>query len=303
MNNPYSYGAATHSPLSRRATVPLPASLAAPTASMIDPALENHAFNYSPNPLSQHSSGHHLQPPSHVGNMTNGFNQSLQQSPTLSQQHQARQHAQQQAQQHAQQAQQQHQQQAQQQHQQQQAQQQQQQAQQQQQQQSQQSQRHEISAPPMERSLPSKDVSEGTIDSSYVQFILYCNPSIPLDTETGELMKGFQTPPRSDGNSFSTWTLFNLLQRLERKEIKTWAHLVSDLGVAPPGQNQSTQKVQQYAVRLKVSILFVARKAMMVWCLCCQYLCCPSAGYMPFISMPSSTISLQSHAATPRTGR
>ena len=274
MNNPYSYGAATHSPLSRRATVPLPASLAAPTASMIDPALENHAFNYSPNPLSQHSGGHHLQPPSHVGNMTNGFNQSLQQSPTLSQQQQARQHAQQQAQQQAQQH-----------------------------QQAQQSQRHEISVPPMERSLPSKDVSEGTIDSSYVQFILYCNPSIPLDTETGELKKGFQTPPRSDGNSFSTWTLFILLQRLERKEIKTWAHLVSELGVEPPGQNQSAQKVQQYAVRLKVSIPFTASKATMVRSLCRKDLCCSSAGFMPFISMPSSTTSLQNLAATPRIGR
>ena len=98
MNNPYNYGA-THSPLSRMATVPLPAGLPPPTASMIHPALDNHNFNYSPTPLSQHSNSHHLQTPSHIANMTNGFNQSQQQSPSLPQQHQAQQQAIQQAQQ------------------------------------------------------------------------------------------------------------------------------------------------------------------------------------------------------------
>ena len=108
---------------------------------------------------------------------------------------------------------------------------------------------------PAERSLPARDVSEENVDSAYVQFILYCNPFIPADVETEELRKGFRNPPRSDGNSFSPWTLFGLLQRLDRKEIRTWAHLVMELGVEPPDRekNQSTQKVQQYAVRLKVS--------------------------------------------------
>ena len=107
-----------------------------------------------------------------------------------------------------------------------------------------------------ERSLPTKDVTEETIDAAYAEFILYCNPTVPIDTETEELKKGFRNPPRSDGNSFSPWTLFILLQRLEKKEIKTWAHLVIELGVEPPDRekNQSAQKVQQYAVRLKVSL-------------------------------------------------
>ena len=217
MNHPY-YGTA-HAPLPRRATVPIPASLA-PTASMIDPALENHTFQYSAPHLS-HNNGSHLHNHSQP-NMINGFHQPLQQQ---QQQHQQ----QQQQQQHAK-------------------------IQQQTQQAQLQQAPQKVPKSSTERNLPSKDVNEESIDSAYIQFILFCNPSIPLDVETDELKKGFRNPPRSDGNSFSPWTLFNLLQRMERKEIKTWAHLVTELGVEPPDpeKNQSTQKVQQYAVRLKV---------------------------------------------------
>ena len=197
MNHQY-YGAA-HAPLSRRATVPIPASLA-PTASMIDPALENHTFQY-PTQHITHNNGNHLHN-SPQPNMVSGFHRPMQQQQTQLQQ-QAPQ---------------------------------------------------KLPKSSTERSLPPKDVNEESIDSAYLQFILFCNPSIPLDVDTDELKKGFHNPPRSDGNSFSPWTLFKLLQRLERKEIKTWAHLVIELGVEPPDleKNQSTQKVQQYAVRLKV---------------------------------------------------
>jgi hypothetical protein len=104
------------------------------------------------------------------------------------------------------------------------------------------------------RLLPSKDVSDDTLDDAYVSFILYCNPSIPFDTDTDELKKAFRSPPKSDGKSFSTFTLFELIRKLELKEIKTWAQLAIDLGVEPPAmeKGQSAQKVQQYAVRLKV---------------------------------------------------
>jgi hypothetical protein len=104
------------------------------------------------------------------------------------------------------------------------------------------------------RLLPSKDVSDETLDDAYVSFILYCNPSIPFDTDTDELKKAFRSPPKSDGKSFSTFTLFELIRKLELKEIKTWAQLAIDLGVEPPAmeKGQSAQKVQQYAVRLKV---------------------------------------------------
>ena len=206
--NHHFYGA-SHATLPRRATVPAPASLA-PTASMIDPALESHTFQYA-TPHFTHGNGNRLHNQSHATIM-NGFQQPLQQH------HQHQQH--------------------------------------QQQSRSAQSTPQSLSKPLTERCLPSKEVNEANFDSAYVQFILYCNPSIPLDVETEELRKGFRNPPRSDGNSFSPWNLFHLLQRMERKEIKTWAHLVTELGVEPPDKekNQSTQKVQQYAVRLKVCI-------------------------------------------------
>jgi hypothetical protein len=51
--------------------------------------------------------------------------------------------------------------------------------------------------------------------------------------------------------------LFQLIGKLEQKEIKTWAQLALDLGVEAPSaeKGHSAQKVQQYAVRLKVSDL------------------------------------------------
>jgi hypothetical protein len=84
---------------------------------------------------------------------------------------------------------------------------------------------------------------------------MYCNPTVPLDTDTSELRKIFRAPPKSDGKTFNTFTLFELIRKLEQKEIKTWAQLAIDLGVEPPllEKGQSAQKVQQYAVRLKVS--------------------------------------------------
>lgn len=106
----------------------------------------------------------------------------------------------------------------------------------------------------VDRLLPSYDVSDDTFDDAYVAFIFYCNPTIPLDTDTSELRKAFRSPPKSDGKNFSTFTLFELIRKLEMKEIKTWAQLAIDLGVEPPAvdKGQSAQKVQQYAVRLKV---------------------------------------------------
>lgn len=107
---------------------------------------------------------------------------------------------------------------------------------------------------PISRHLPSQDVSDETFDDAYVSFIFYCNPAVPLETDTSELKKAFRSPPKSDGKNFNTYTLFELIRKLELKEIKTWAQLAIDLGVEPPAMDkgQSAQKVQQYAVRLKV---------------------------------------------------
>ncbi|KAJ9149255.1 Ars binding protein [Pleurostoma richardsiae] len=101
--------------------------------------------------------------------------------------------------------------------------------------------------------LPDRNVTADTIDDAYVEFILYCNPAVPLETDTTVLREAFRTPPKSGGKSFSTFTLFELIRQLESKEIKTWAELALKLGVEPPDQDrgQSSQKIQQYAVRLK----------------------------------------------------
>ena len=113
------------------------------------------------------------------------------------------------------------------------------------------------------RSLPTHEVSDENFDDTYVNFIMFCNPMVPLDTDTIELRKTFRAPPRSDGKAFSTFKLFELIRKLEQKEIKTWAQLAIDLGVEPPAldKGQSAQKVQQYAVRLKVrSFSLLVRK-------------------------------------------
>lgn len=109
------------------------------------------------------------------------------------------------------------------------------------------------SAPPAQRVLPPRDVSEENIADVYAAFILYCNPYFPLDIDTSDLKRIFQTPPRSDGKDFSIYTLWELIQRFDSKEIKTWTQLALELGVEPPSVERggSVQKVQQYSVRLK----------------------------------------------------
>jgi hypothetical protein len=106
------------------------------------------------------------------------------------------------------------------------------------------------------RTLPSREITDETIDDAYVLFILYCNPNVPSSVDTSELRKTFRCPPRSDGKSFSVFTLFELIRKLDNKELKTWIQLAIELGVEPPSmeKKQSTQKVQQYAVRLKVGV-------------------------------------------------
>lgn len=102
--------------------------------------------------------------------------------------------------------------------------------------------------------LPSRNVNAENIEDIYVQFILACNPAVPADVDTEALREAFQTPPKSRGKSFSTWTLFELITQFQKKQIKTWGELALTLGVEPPDQDkgESSQKIQQYAVRLKV---------------------------------------------------
>lgn len=110
--------------------------------------------------------------------------------------------------------------------------------------------------PPDSRVLPPRNITNETIDDAYVNFILYCNPNVPASVDSTELRKIFRSPPRSDGKSFSIFALWELIQKLNRKELKTWIQLAIQLGVEPPSleKKQSAQKVQQYAVRLKVCL-------------------------------------------------
>ncbi|KAI1912954.1 hypothetical protein LOZ64_004279 [Ophidiomyces ophidiicola] len=103
------------------------------------------------------------------------------------------------------------------------------------------------------RPPPSRDFEEPTIDDAYINFIFYCNPDIPTTKNTAELRRIFRSPPRSDGKTFNIYDLWMLIQKFNRKELRTWSQLALELGVEPPSaeKKQSTQKVQQYAVRLK----------------------------------------------------
>ena len=106
---------------------------------------------------------------------------------------------------------------------------------------------------PTDRSLPSRDVKGDTITDAFVQFVLYCNPSFGLDTDTTTLASTFSSPPKSDSKDFETFRLFELIKKFDAKEIKTWTQLALELGVEAPdtSKGQSAQKVQQYSVRLK----------------------------------------------------
>jgi hypothetical protein len=57
------------------------------------------------------------------------------------------------------------------------------------------------------RTLPSRDITDDTIDDAYALFILYCNPNVPSSVDTSELRKTFRSPPRSDGKSFSVYLI------------------------------------------------------------------------------------------------
>lgn len=136
-----------------------------------------------------------------------------------------------------------------------------------------------------QRTLPEKNVTDETIDDAYVQFLLYCNPSIPSDVDTAELKRGFRNPPRSDGKTFSVFALYELIARLLREEIKSWTQLVTELGVELPdiSKNQSTQKLQQYGVRLKRWLHAYHVDAFF------QYLCSVSNSYYTSIPSPDSS--------------
>lgn len=119
-----------------------------------------------------------------------------------------------------------------------------------------------VAAPPSQShgfvespTLPDRHVNSSTIEDAYVSFIFYCNPALPLDSDTESLREAFRTPPKSGGKVFSTFAVFELVRKFYQREIKTWTELTTTLGVEPPdlAKDESAQKVAQYGVRLKVS--------------------------------------------------
>ena len=116
----------------------------------------------------------------------------------------------------------------------------------------------EVDAPPPElsgpRTLPTRQVTSSSIEDAYVQFIVYCNPALPNNADITSLREGFRTPPKSAGKAFDPFVIFELVRHFYTKEIKTWAELTMRLGVEPPdlSKDESSQKVAQYGVRLKV---------------------------------------------------
>ncbi|KAM0203569.1 hypothetical protein ACHAPQ_000491 [Fusarium lateritium] len=103
------------------------------------------------------------------------------------------------------------------------------------------------------RGLPDRSVSEESVEDAYVDFILFCNPAVPLDADTASLREAFRNPPRSGGKSFCTFAIYDLVRKFYNSEIRTWTELTTKLGVEPPDPNkeESAQKVAQYGVRLK----------------------------------------------------
>ncbi|KAJ5104144.1 ARS binding protein 2 [Penicillium argentinense] len=150
------------------------------------------------------------------------------------------------------------------------------------------------------RLLPSREITDETIDDAYVLFVLYCNPNVPSSVDTTELRRTFRCPPRSDGKSFSVFTLFELIRKLDNKELKTWIQLAIELGVEPPSmeKKQSTQKVQQYAVRLKRWMRAMHVDAFFEYCLGhhhTYYTQLPPSG--PFVSESRDGVPLEEDLA------
>ncbi|KAH6900126.1 ARS binding protein 2-domain-containing protein [Thelonectria olida] len=106
---------------------------------------------------------------------------------------------------------------------------------------------------PIPPTLPDRDVTAESIEDAYVRFIFYCNPALPLPSETVVLREAFRNPPRSGGKSFNTFAVFELVRKFYDKEIRTWTELTTKLGVEPPDptKDESAQKIAQYGVRLK----------------------------------------------------
>jgi hypothetical protein len=117
--------------------------------------------------------------------------------------------------------------------------------------------KHGVSGGPVLATLPDRKVTPETLEDAYMNFIFYCNPALPLDADTEALREAFRNPPKSGGKSFDTFAIYELVKKFYGKDIKTWTELTIQLGVEPPdpSKDESSQKVTQYGVRLKVGTI------------------------------------------------
>ena len=105
--------------------------------------------------------------------------------------------------------------------------------------------------------LPDRhDLTPSSLEDAYIRFILHCNPAVPLSSDIESLREAFRYPPRSGGKAFEPLKVYELVRQFYDKDIKTWTELATKLGVEPPdpSKDESSQKVAQYGVRLKVSL-------------------------------------------------
>lgn len=104
--------------------------------------------------------------------------------------------------------------------------------------------------------LPDRDVTPATLEDAFVRFIFHCNPAAHRGSDTNVLREAFRAPPRNAGRSFDPAVIYDLVKKFYAKEIKTWTELTIALGVTPPdlSKDESSQKLTQYGVRLKVYI-------------------------------------------------
>ncbi|EEB08083.2 ARS binding protein Abp2 [Schizosaccharomyces japonicus yFS275] len=96
---------------------------------------------------------------------------------------------------------------------------------------------------------PRQGLTADNLTERYCHFCLCCNPWY-TGTDTQELANAFNSIPKADGNVFDPWLLFLLVRQFHHGIINSWASLVALMGVERK-EEQSAQKIQQYAVRLK----------------------------------------------------
>lgn len=120
------------------------------------------------------------------------------------------------------------------------------------------------------RALPSRDPTVASFDDDYFQFILYCNPDVPVpasfeDPLTAELRCIIHNTPAHDNKTFAPYMLFSAINMRYRRNNPDrslgsqhwdWEQLAMDLDVLPADADAMT--IRRWTQRVKVSFLRVS---------------------------------------------